>query len=139
MSLSFIVYFYPNMQNIPYPLALLIVFRKIKLLILLGPSSTKLQFKLLRSSFFSTKAEQLLLIWTAFPKVLLILFIKICGLALLITLTPYLLLKLNSLFQIWEKFNDPYTNTPPSPFSLMVLNLSIGLQSNPPLDFKCTP
>lgn len=127
------------MQHTPYPRALLIVLRNTKLLILLGPCRSKLQFRLPTSSFFYTKAEQLSFTCTALPRVLFILFMKMCGHARLITFMPYLLLKLNSLFQIQAKFSDPSTNTPPSVFSFIVLNFNMGLHNNPRLDFKCTP
>jgi len=87
------VYFYPNMQNIPSPLALLIIFLNIKVFILLGPSRTTLHFKLPIISFFSRKMEQLGPAWTPLPKVLIILFRKICGEALFETFIPKLLLK----------------------------------------------
>lgn len=94
IQLSLMMNFSPKIVSIPQPLPFVMTFLNMKLLILSGPSMSKLHLRLASISFFSRKTEHPLDIWTPLPKILLILFIKICGDARLQTLMPYWLLNL---------------------------------------------
>jgi hypothetical protein len=80
------------MHSIPYPLDFVIIFLNMKLSILFGPSIAKLHFKLCYIWFFYKNTEEFGHICIPFYSVLLILFMKICGDALFITLIPNFLL-----------------------------------------------